>query len=98
MARKPAKRTYRKTPVRMIPWDPNLHPRLFRMASEDWTAPRQIRASDQARGLTYDANFSLPNGHVAALRIRIKRYADGTLGLSEETMSFRFYGPRGVKA
>ena len=98
MARKPAKSTRKKAAAHMVAWNPKVHGELFRLASSEWMPPRHIRVSNQARGLTLDAKFTTQKGDVAALRIRLKRYADGNLGISEETMSFRFYGPKGTAA
>lgn len=99
MARKPAKRpkTYRRSPVTMQDWGPEMAP-VFRIAGEDWKPPTQVKVSHLQRGWTLVGKFETPKGDIATLRVGLRRYADGSLGFTEETMSFRFFGPSGRKS
>lgn len=92
MARKPAKRpkTYRRSPVTMKDWSPSFVP-IFRLVSESWTPPKQVRVTHTQRGFTVVAKFVTDNDQVATCRVVLRRYADGSLGIGEETLSFRFY-------
>lgn len=89
MTKRPTK--YRpRAPAREITYRAEIHDELF-LAHEDWTRPRKLRLAQHARGLTLDAKFTDPEtGRVYALRTRIRRYADGSAAIVEQTINIRF--------
>jgi hypothetical protein len=90
MSKRPTKPRPRAA-AREIAYRPEVHDELFRLAAPEWRRPRSLRVSNQARGLTLDATFRDDRGFPYALRVRIRRYADGTLGVAEESLKLRFH-------
>ena len=89
MAKRPAVYRPRAVP-REITYRPEVHDELF-LAREDWTRPRKLRVAQHARGLTLDAKFTdAGTGVIYALRTRIRRYADGSAAITEQTLNVRF--------
>ncbi|MCX7586565.1 hypothetical protein [Phenylobacterium sp. 58.2.17] len=90
MTKRPTKRRAATT-YREVAYKPESFDQVFRLAASDWTRPRRVRVSDQARGWTLDAKFTDADGRVYALRTRVRRYADGTMAIAEETLTVRFH-------
>ncbi|MFN3523925.1 MAG: hypothetical protein ACK4YQ_16890 [Phenylobacterium sp.] len=93
MSRKPAKRAVRrKSDKGTVAWAPE-HEKVFALAGDDWTRPATIavtRSQDGTRW-TLDGVFKMANGHPVRLRSRLRRLKDGSLRITEETMSLRFF-------
>ena len=88
MSKRPTRNRPRAV-AREIAYRPEVHDELFRLAVPEWRRPRLLRVSEQARGLTLDAKFLDADGRVYALRTRIRRYADGSAAVTEQTLSIR---------
>lgn len=98
MARKSTKPPRRTTPVTQEAWDGELYWPVFRRIPDDWTPPRKVRASHQARGYTLDAKFVTPEGETVATRVRLRRDRGGKVRIVEEALFFRPFVSSGAKA
>lgn len=92
MPRGAAPKRYTKAPVRQVAYRPE-HDELFELAGPDWTRPRHVHVTIHKQGWTFEGQFLMPGAEktVAALRTRVRKYADGTYAISEQRLALRFY-------
>lgn len=96
-ARRAPPKRYAKALVQEITFRPE-HEELFDLAGADWARPRKLKTRTTARGWSFEARFTMPNGQVVALLTRARRYADGKVFITERTMAFRFSVPSKASA
>lgn len=92
MGRPATPRRYAKATVQEITYRP-VHDELFKLAASDWVRPRKVKVRTSKTGWTLEARFTSPDGTPVALRTRARKYADGKVFITEQSMAFRFSVP-----
>lgn len=92
MVRRAAPKRHAKAMVQEIAYRPE-HDELFDLAGADWARPSKLRTRITKTGWSFEARFTMPNGNVAALRTRARKYADGRVFITERSMAYHFVFP-----